>query len=114
MSQEHRSTSGLPPEIQRDRDVERFAKQAKLPPYMWDTLDGLSALARFMDCVRSAKSERPATPLAKQLLEACAIGMATIVAQVGAYETLRPYLKGKYDRLEELHKLASDHGAWPK
>lgn len=53
-----RSDSTLPPEIQRDRDVERFAKEAKLPPYMWDTLGGLSALARFMDAVRAASRSR--------------------------------------------------------
>lgn len=59
MAESDTRNSGLPPEIQRDREVERFAKAAKLPPYMWDTLGGLSALARFMDAIRSERGWRP-------------------------------------------------------
>lgn len=36
----------------RYRDVERLAKSARLPTYMWDTVEGLAALARFMDLAR--------------------------------------------------------------
>ena len=43
--------------LQRDREVERLAKRAKLPPYMWDTLDGLAALGRFRDALLSAKQQ---------------------------------------------------------
>lgn len=59
------------------------------------------------------RSETTRSPLAKELLEATAIGMATIFTRCGAYETLSPYLKGKYDQLSALHKLACDNGAWP-
>jgi hypothetical protein len=42
------------------------------------------------------------------LIEAAAIGMSTIIARVGVYESLSPYMKEKYDRLSELHRLGCD------
>lgn len=58
----------LPPEIQRDRDVERLAKKVKLPPYMWDTLEGLAALARFMDAVQTEEASPPDCRTALEVL----------------------------------------------
>jgi hypothetical protein len=40
----------------------------------------------------------------RQLVQACAIGMSTILVRCGAYDTLSPYLRSQYDELARLHR----------
>lgn len=67
----------MTPEIERDQQVKAIAKKVKMPRYMWDTLDGLSALARFMDEAR-ASSARPEEAAirnaeAQEILDTCRV-----------------------------------------
>lgn len=51
---------------------------------------------------RAEAAERRAAELEGDLLRATSIGIATIFARVGAYESLSPYMRGKWDKLQSM------------
>ena len=58
------------------------------------------------DCPKCADVMALKAQVERQLVQACAIGMSTILVRCGAYGTLSPYLREQYDTLAKLHSGA--------